>query len=80
MKKVGFSLFNISPARSTFSKKCLTFPQLEAHNPPKKVTTREMLKIDLCKPLTLIVNPNKKKLIGTLNPKPSFVNPIKSKP
>ena len=33
MLKVGFSLFHISPARSTFSKK-LTFPQPEAHNPP----------------------------------------------
>ena len=36
MLKVGFSLFNISPARSTFSKVFLTFPQPEAHNPPKK--------------------------------------------
>ena len=36
-----------------------------------------MLETDLCKPLTLICKPQlkKKKLIGTLKPKPSFVNP-----
>ena len=38
-----------------------------------------MLEIDLCKLLTLICKPQlkkkKKKLIGTLKPKPSFVNP-----
>ena len=61
MLKVGFSLFNISPARSTFSKTFLTFPQPEAHNPPQKIPTREMLEIDLCKPLTLICKPQLKK-------------------
>ena len=40
-----FNFFRISQARSTFSKKFLTFPQPEAHNPPKNAPTGEMLKV-----------------------------------